>query len=60
MKPSLKRKLNKAIKETKDFVSGKTPPDYSLKFGHNICVFCGKGNGIGRPHKWCLDKALQE
>ena len=62
MKPSLKRKLKKAIKQTKDFASGKTPFElWERGFRtRNMCVFCGKGNGYTRPHKKCLAKYLEE
>jgi len=57
----LEAKLKKAIKETKDFASGKTPfeifsRDYRCR---NMCVFCGKGSRYNRPHKECLEKAIK-
>lgn len=59
MKPSLKRKFNKAIQATKDFASGKTAAKPYPHFGvRNMCVFCGRGYRYKRPHKQCLDKYL--
>lgn len=61
MNTSLKRKLNKAIKETKDFASGETKADFSFKRGaRNMCPFCGKGHRYRRPHKRCLELSTRD